>query len=68
METNEIIARLAKQVLELKDQVEMYEKACENIFGLIYNCGDGPLNDNSTGCNPPSMTIFKKIADELPNE
>ena len=64
MTEQELIARQAKQIEELRDEVddlkERSKKACMHIY-----CIGGPLNDNKLGYSKPQMLTFFRIAQEL---
>lgn len=60
----ELIARQAKQIEELRDEVADLKKRADRARSLIY-CIGGPLNDNKLGYSKPQMVTFSRIADEL---
>lgn len=60
----ELIARQAKQIEELRDEVADLRRRAARARSLIY-CIGGPLNDNKLGYTKPQMVTFSRIADEL---
>lgn len=60
----ELIARQARKIEELRDEVAdlkaRVRKACMHIY-----CIGGPLNDNKLGYSKPQMVTFARIAEEL---
>jgi hypothetical protein len=64
MTNEEVIARQAKELYELRDQVARLKENASNARMFIYGCG-GPLNDNVDGYSREQMVTFQRIADEL---
>lgn len=62
----ELIARQAKQIEELRDEVADLKCRVRSARLHIY-CIGGPLNDNKLGYSRPQMVTFSRIADELGN-
>lgn len=60
----ELIARQAKQIEELRDEVADLKCRSRKAFSHIY-CIGGPLNDNKLGYSKPQMVTFVRIAEEL---
>lgn len=60
----ELIARQAKQLEELRDEVADLKERSRRARLHIY-CIGGPLNDNKFGYSKPQMVTFARIADEL---
>lgn len=60
----ELIARQAKQLDELRDEVADLKERARRARMHIY-CIGGPLNDNKLGYSKPQMVTFARIADEL---
>lgn len=60
----ELIARQAKQLEELRDEVADLKERSRRARMHIY-CIGGPLNDNKLGYSKPQMVTFARIADEL---
>lgn len=60
----ELIARQAKQIEELRDQVTALKARAKRAVSHIY-CIGGPLNDNRLGYSKQQMVTFSMIADEL---
>lgn len=60
----ELIARQAKQLEELRDEVADLKTRSRKAYGHIY-CIGGPLNDNKLGYSKPQMVTFARIAEEL---
>lgn len=61
---SELIARQAKQIEELRDEVADLKERARKARLHIY-CIGGPLNDNKLGYSKPQMVTFARIADEL---
>ncbi len=64
MDEVELIARQAKQIEELRDQVADLKARAKRAASHIY-CIGGPLNDNRLGYSRQQMVTFSLIADEL---
>jgi hypothetical protein len=64
MTQDQLIARQAKQIEELRDRVLDLETKSRKACGHIY-CIGGPLNDNKLGYTNAQMVTFARIADEL---
>ena len=60
----ELIARQAKQIEELRDEVADLKCRSRKAYGHIY-CIGGPLNDNKLGYSKAQMVTFARIAEEL---
>lgn len=60
----ELIARQAKQLEELRDEVADLKERTRRARLHIY-CIGGPLNDNKLGYTREQMVTFARIADEL---
>ena len=60
----ELIARQAKQLEELRDEVAGLKERARRARLHIY-CVGGPLNDNKLGYTREQMVTFARIADEL---
>lgn len=60
----ELIVRQAKQIEELRDEVDDLKERARRARLHIYRIG-GPLNDNKLGYSKPQMVTFARIADEL---
>lgn len=60
----ELIARQAKQIEELRDEVAGLKERARRARSHIY-CIGGPLNDNKLGYSKPQMVTFARIANEL---
>jgi hypothetical protein len=60
----ELIARQAKQIEELRDEVADLKERVRRARSHIY-CIGGPLNDNKLGYSKPQMVTFARIAEEL---
>ncbi len=60
----ELIARQAKQLEELRDEVADLKERARRARLHIY-CIGGPLNDNKLGYSNQQMVTFARIADEL---
>lgn len=60
----ELIARQAKQLEELRDEVEDLEERARKALLHIY-CIGGPLNDNKLGYSKTQLVTFARIAEEL---
>lgn len=67
MTTDELIARQAKQLEELRDEVADLSDRIRKARMHIY-CIGGPLNDNKLGYSRQQMVTFQRIADELGDE
>lgn len=67
MKEAELIARQAKQIEELRDEVSNLKERARRARLHIY-CIGGPLNDNKLGYSKPQMVTFARIADELGDE
>jgi uncharacterized coiled-coil protein SlyX len=63
----ELIARQAKKLEELSDEVADLKERARRAREHIY-CIGGPLNDNKLGYSKPQMVTFARIADELGDE
>lgn len=67
MTESELIARQAKQIEELRDEVtELREGIREARLHMI--CVGGPLNDNVLGFTKEQRMVFHRIDDALPEE
>lgn len=64
MTEEQLIARQAKQLEELRDEVADLKDRVSKARLHIY-CIGGPLNDNRLGYTKPQMVTFSRIADEL---
>jgi len=64
MTESELIARQAKQLEELRDEVADLRERSRRALMHIY-CIGGPLNDNKLGYTKPQKVTFARIADEL---
>lgn len=64
MTQDQLIARQAQQIEELRDRVSDLETRSRKAYGHIY-CLGGPLNDNRLGYTKAQMVTFARIADEL---
>jgi hypothetical protein len=60
----ELIARQAKQLEELRDEVADFKERRRKARSHIY-CIGGPLNDNRMEYSRAQMVTFQRIADEL---
>lgn len=60
----ELIARQAKQIEELRDEVADLRERVRLALAHIY-CIGGPLNDNKLGYSKPQMVTFARISKEL---
>ena len=60
----ELIARQAKKIEELRDEVADMKERIKRARLPIY-CIGGPLNDNKLGYTREQMVTFSRIADEL---
>ena len=60
----ELIARQAKQLEELRDEVADLKDRARKARLHIY-CIGGPLNDNKRGYTREQLVTFARIADEL---
>ena len=60
----ELIARQAKQLEELREEVAELKDRARKARLHIY-CVGGPLNDNKLGYTREQMVTFARIADEL---
>ena len=60
----ELIARQAKHLEELRDEVAGLKERAMRARLHIY-CVGGPLNDNKLGYTREQMVTFARIADEL---
>jgi hypothetical protein len=61
-----LIADQQLEIVKLKDIKNSYEKALNEINGLLYCCG-GPLNDNFDKYTKEQLEIFFKIANLIRN-
>ncbi len=64
MSTDELIARLAKENAELKDENTLLKLKAHNISKMLYSIG-APLNDNSLKYSEKQLKIFFRIIEEL---
>ena len=64
MKEAELIARQAKQLEELRDEVADLKERVRRARLHIY-CIGGPLNDNKLEYSKAQMVTFARIADEL---
>ncbi len=60
----ELIARQAKQLEELRDEVADLKERVRRAKSHIY-CIGGPLNDNKLGYSNQQLSTFLRIANEL---
>lgn len=61
---SELIARQAKRIAELEEQVAIDSEAINRVGVMIFGIG-GPLNDDRYGCTSEIRKLFSAIADEL---
>jgi hypothetical protein len=59
-----LIARQARQLEELRDEVADLKERATNARAHIF-CIGGPLNDNKLGFSREQMGTFQRIAEEL---
>lgn len=64
MKEAELIARQAKQLEELRDEVADLKERVRRARLHVY-CIGGPLNDNKLGYTRAQMVTFARIVDEL---
>lgn len=64
MTQDELIARQALQLEELRDEVANLRERMHRAWSHIY-CIGGPLNDNKLGYTRDQMATFARIADEI---
>mgnify|MGYP001331163784 CR=1 FL=1 len=64
MTNEELIARQAKQLEELRDENANLKECARKVKAIIY-CIGGPLNDNVMGYTKNQMTTFFEIVEEL---
>jgi predicted aminopeptidase len=64
MTQDQLIARQAQQIEELRDEVSALKARISKARGYIY-CIGGPLNDNKLGYTKAQMWTFFRIAEEL---
>lgn len=64
MTEDELIARQAMQLEELRDEVADLKARMRAAWSHIY-CIGGPLNDNKLGYSRPQMETFFRISKEL---
>lgn len=64
MTESELIARQARQLEELRDEVADLKERARRARRHIY-CVGGPLNDNKLEYSKAQMATFARIADEL---
>lgn len=64
MTNEEVIARLSKENIEIKDQLMSYEKAFNEISSMMY-CIGGPLNDNVLEYTPKQLETFYEIKNAI---
>lgn len=60
----EVIARQAKQIEELRDEVEGFKERIRKGASHIY-CIGGPLKDNRLGFTKEQIATFREIASDL---
>ena len=64
MTEEQLIARQAKQIEELRDEVTDLKSRITLVRSHIY-CIGGPLNDNKLEYSRAQMVTFQRIADVL---
>lgn len=64
MTDEQLIARQAKQLEELRDEVSDLSERIRKAMAHIY-CIGGPLNDNKLDYSLLQMRTFREIASEL---
>ena len=64
MTQDQLIARQAQQIEELRDEVKCLKERMHRAWSHIY-CIGGPLNDNKLGYTRAQMATFFRIAEEL---
>jgi len=64
MTTDELIARQAMQIEELRDDLSNLKTNIDNALSHLY-CVGGPLNDNKLEFNQKQQAVFQLIAGEL---
>ena len=60
----EIIARQARELIELRDEVARLKESASMARMQIIGIG-GPLNDNKLGFNKEQLGVFRRIEREL---
>jgi len=60
MTDSEIIAKLTREIEELKQENKMYKEMEDSIYNMIYGIG-GPLNDNYYQFTNKQLKPFRKI-------
>lgn len=61
MTNDEVIARQAKEIMELNDLVTDLKERIEAAAMVIF-CIGGPLSDNKLGCSPEQLRTIRDIA------
>ena len=64
MTQDQLIARQAQQIEELRDEVSDLKARISKARSHIY-CIGGPLNDNKLGYTKAQMVTFFRISEEL---
>ncbi len=64
MSDDEVIARQAKKILELTDELAELRKSVSKAICHIV-CVGGPLNDNKLKFSGQQLTVFQAILNEL---
>jgi len=67
MTDEQLIARQAKQLEELRDKVAGLGERLGDAYSLLY-CIGGPLNDNKHLFTREQLSVFQRIADALNGE
>lgn len=64
MTQDELIARQAQQLEELRDRVVDFERRMQRIHGELF-CIGGPLNDNVLSYSRDQLGPFRRIAEQV---
>lgn len=60
MTDDELIAKQARQIANLEEQVKDYRDSAKRVVSLIYSVG-GPLNDNKLGYTKEQMLDWTRV-------
>lgn len=60
MTDDELIAKQARQIANLEEQVRDYRDSAKRVVNLIYAIG-GPLNDNKLGYTKEQMLDWTRV-------
>lgn len=64
MKDDELIAKQARRIAELEQEVECWQETAKIVRGVLF-CIGGPLNDNKHGYTKEQLGPFFRIANAI---